>query len=59
MNTSDDLKWTPEAEQYIEDKVPGFVQKMAIKKIEKKARKQDKTTIDLAFVKEVGKNVMG
>lgn len=58
METSDDVDWTEEAEEYVENKVPGFVRGKAVKKIEDKARDEG-VEVDLEFVKEVGSNVMG
>lgn len=59
MDTSDDVEWTDEAEQYVEDNVPGFVRSKAVTKIEDAARDRGENTVTLALVKEVGKNVMG
>lgn len=58
MDTSDDVDWTDEAEQYVERKVPDFVQGKAVKKIEDAARNRG-ATVDKDFVKEVSKDVMG
>lgn len=59
MDTSEDLEWTDDAEQYVEDNVPGFVRGKAVDKIEREAQDRGESTVDLDLVKEVGKSVMG